>query len=298
MKLLLEQVEAETGIFGINLQNLDTNFRSLPNIIEFNNALFNKLPASFESYLSEKYLVEDPSILSRAYQDVSQKISPKKAKSDFRGKVKLEFLTPIKEDEEGSFSDQVLAKLPDMVRELQDHGYSFGILPFWCGAKKEGEAIADRLMEVTAENSDPKYRFDVLSDESMYLTKSASVKALVAGLRYLQYPDDLVQFKTMWYYWSVLKDEPVNHSLFAIGQIPEHLKGRVNSFQEREMLLLQLPLMEVLEELIVALDLIENGLEKAISLVLRKPFTISRPTIGLILRVSSSGGRRIKPSEQ
>ncbi|MDI1322398.1 MAG: UvrD-helicase domain-containing protein [Algoriphagus sp.] len=263
MKLLLEQVEEETAVFGIDLKNLDTNFRSLPNIIEFNNALFKKLPASFESSLTQSYGVEDPSILSRAYHDVSQKISPKKAKSAFRGKVKLEFLAPIKDDEEGSFNDQVLAKLPELVRELQDHGYSLRDIAFLVRNKKEGEAIADRLMQETAENSDPNYRFDVLSDESMYLNKSASVKALVAGLRYLQYPDDMVQFKTMWYYRSVLRDEPVNHTLFALDQIPDHLTEKVDSFRKRETLLLQLPLMEALEELIGALDLMENGLEKA-----------------------------------
>lgn len=263
MKLLLEQVEEETAVFGIDLKNLDTNFRSLPNVIDFNNALFKKLPASFESSLTQSYGVEDPSILSRAYHDVSQKISPKKAKSAFRGKVKLEFLAPIKDDEEGSFNDQVLAKLPDMVRELQDHGYSLRDIAFLVRNKKEGEAIADRLMQETAKNSASNYRFDVLSDESMYLNKSASVKALVAGLRYLQYPDDLVQFKTMWYYRSVLRDEPVNHTLFALDQIPDHLTEKVDSFQKRETLLLQLPLMEALEELIGALDLMENGLEKA-----------------------------------
>lgn len=263
MKLLLEQVEAETGMFGINLLNLDTNFRSLPNIIEFNNALFKSLPASFEANLSQSYGVEDPSILSRAYHDVNQEISPKKEKSAFRGKVKLEFLAPIKDDEEGSFNDQVLAKLPEMVRELQDHGYCLRDIAFLVRSKKEGEAIADILMKETAVNTDPNYRFDVLSEESMYLNKSASVKALVAGLRYLQYPDDPVQFKTMWYYRSVLRDEPVNHTLFALDQIPDHLKVKVDSFREKETLLLQLPLMEALEELIVALDLMENGLEKA-----------------------------------
>ena len=263
MKLLLEQVEAETGRFGIDLQPLDTNFRSLPNIIEFNNALFKKLPGSFKSYLNVAYQVEDASILSRAYHDVFQKISPKKAESAFKGKVKLEFLAPIKDDEEGSFSDQVAAKLPDMLRELQDHGYSLRDIAFLVRNKKEGEAIADMLMQESALNTDAKYRYDVLSDESMFLTKSASVKALVAGMKYLQHPEDPVHFKTMWYYYSMLSDKPVNHTLFALNQIPVYLKDKVDAFREKETLLLQLPLMEALEELIGALDLMEIGLEKA-----------------------------------
>ncbi|WP_026952073.1 UvrD-helicase domain-containing protein [Algoriphagus mannitolivorans] len=263
MKLLLEQVEAETGIYGIQHENLDTNFRSLPNIIEFNNALFKRLPASFESSLKEGYGVEDASILSRAYHDVTQKISQKKSNSAFRGKVKLEFLAPIKDEEEGSFADQVLQKLPQMVRELQDHGYSLRDIAFLVRTKAEGEAIADVLMQEAATNQDSKYRYDVLSDESMYLHKSASVKALVAGLRYLQYPDDQVQFKTMWYYRSVLKEDPVDHSHFSIDHIPDHLREKVEAFRKIEPLLLQLPLMEALEELIRSLDLMEIGLEKA-----------------------------------
>jgi ATP-dependent exoDNAse (exonuclease V) beta subunit len=264
MKLLLEQVEQELGIFGIQQENLDTNFRSLPNIIDFNNALFNRLPASFERTLQDHYGVADPSILSRAYSDVKQKISPKKANSEFRGKVKIEFLASGKEEEEeGNFSERVLEKLPAMVRELQDHGYSLRDIAFLVRTKAEGEAIADILMREAATNIDPAYRFDVLSDESMYLSKSAAVKALVAGLKYLQYPDDVVQFKTMWYYRAVLQDEPVSHELLALDQIPDYLREKVEAFRMRETLLLQLPLMEALEELIAALDLMENGLEKA-----------------------------------
>ncbi|MDP2042280.1 MAG: UvrD-helicase domain-containing protein [Algoriphagus sp.] len=264
MKLLLEQVEQEMGVFGIQHENLDTNFRSLPTIIDFNNALFKRLPASFEATLQDQYGVADPSILSRAYSDVNQKISPKKASSEFRGKVKIEFLASGKEEEEeGNFSERVLDKLPAMVCELQDHGYSLRDIAFLVRTKAEGEAIADILMREGATNIDSAYRFDVLSDESMYLSKSAAVKALVAGLKYLQYPDDVVQFKTMWYYRAVLQDEPVNHELLALDQIPDYLREKVESFRQRETLLLQLPLMEALEELISALDLMENGLEKA-----------------------------------
>src|SRR5690606_29675384 len=134
---------------------------------------------------------------------------------------------------------------------------------FLVRTKKEGEAIAEVLMAEQANNLDSCYRFDVLSDESMFLTKSASVKALVAGLRYLQFPDDMVQFKTMWYYRSVLRNEPIDHHLFALDKIPMHLVEKVRTFRESEVHLLQLPLMEALEELISILDLLENDVERA-----------------------------------
>ena len=264
MKLLLEQVENEIGSQNVLHKNLDTNFRSLPNIITFNNALFKKLPKSFENVVSQAYHAEDAEIISKAYQDVFQKVSEKKTDSEYKGKVRFEFIdVKESEEEEGNFDEQTLSRLPQMVMDLQDKGYLLKDISFLVRRKAEGEAIADTLMAFGSENPELGYRFDVLSDESMYLHKSASVKALVAGLKYLHDPEDKVQFKTMWYYCSVLKNEPINHELFALDKIPSHLKEKVKAFQEKEKALLQLPLMEALEELVNELDLQESGIEKA-----------------------------------
>jgi ATP-dependent exoDNAse (exonuclease V) beta subunit len=263
MKLLLEQVEAEIGSQKVRNENLDTNFRSLPNIIAFNNALFKKLPKAFEQVVEESYGATDAGIISRAYHDVLQKVSDRKAHLESKGKVLLEFIDCKESEDEGNFDEQALSRLPAMVMELQENGYAPRDIAFLVRRKSEGEAIADTLMGFGAENPHLPYSFDVLSDESMYLQKSASVKALVAGLYYLHEPEDKVQFKTMWYYYSVLKNEEVNHDLFALEKTPAHLALKEKSFKEKEILLLQLPLMEAVEELIGELELQDNGLEKA-----------------------------------
>lgn len=262
MKLLLSQVEDDIGKEIIQLENLDTNFRSLPNIINFNNAVFKALPQALEQVLSSSYGVENPQILTQAYSDSFQKISPKKEKSHFKGKVKLEFID-LKSEEEDRFDEVVLSKLPSLVMDLQDHGYELEDIAFLVRRKSEGEAIADCLMSYAAENPDSNYGFDVLSDESMYLNKAASVKALISGFNYLHNPADKVQYKTMWYYLAVLLNAPVEHELFALDKMPAFLEGQVKAFQEREILMLQLPLMEALDELIQVLGLMELGLEKA-----------------------------------
>ncbi|WP_296705646.1 exodeoxyribonuclease V subunit beta, partial [Algoriphagus sp.] len=263
MKLLLSQVEDEIGKDSIQLENLDTNFRSLPNIINFNNALFKALPKAMEQVLSDSYGVEDPQILSKAYSDSFQEISPKKAKSEFKGKVKLEFIDPKDEEEDSKFDEIVLEKLPDLVMELQDHGYQLEDIAFLVRSKSHGEAIADRMMSHAAKHPDSTYSFDVLSDESMFLNKAASVKALISGFNYLHNPADKVQYKTMWYYLAVLMDAPIDHELFALDKMPTFLEEQVKLFAEKEILMLQLPLMEALEELIKVLGLMELGLEKA-----------------------------------
>jgi ATP-dependent exoDNAse (exonuclease V) beta subunit len=263
MKLLLEQVEAEIGSQRVRNENLDTNFRSLPNIIAFNNALFKQLPKVFEEVVERVYSARDAGIISRAYHDVYQKVSDRKAILESKGKVRFEFIDVRESEEEGKFDEQALSRLPRMVMELQDKGYQLRDIAFLVRKKDQGVAIADTLMAFGADNPELPYSFDVLSDESMYLQKSASVKALVAGLKYLNEPEDKVQFKTMWYYYSVLKNEAVNHDLFALEKSPEYLVKKERSFKEKETILLQLPLMEALEELIGELELQQNGLEKA-----------------------------------
>lgn len=263
MKLLLTEVEEEIGLERISIKNLDTNFRSLPNIIQFNNAVFKALPYAMEEVLENTYEVENPKILSQAYSDAIQKVSPKKEKSEFKGKVKLEFIDPKTDEEESGFDEIVLEKLPTVIMELQDHGYDLKDIAFLVRTKGQGEAIADRMMNYTTENPESAYKFDVLSDESMFLNKAASVKALVSALNYLRNPDDKVQYQSIWYYLSVLKNERIDHELFALDHIPDHLENPIKTFHEREMNLLQLPLMETVEELIEVLGLMDLGLEKA-----------------------------------
>lgn len=262
MRLLLEEVEKQIGKDYVENKHLDTNYRSLPNVIQFNNALFKKLPQSFEFSLKLKE-VEKEHILSKAYQDVFQKVSPSKEKSAFKGKVRLEFLEEDKDQETVKFKDMVLEKLPEMVMALQDRGYALQDIAFLVRTKNEGEHIADCLMDFSASYPELPYGFDVLSDESMFLHKSASVKALVAGLKYLHSPDDMVQFKTMWYYRSVLQNENIDHDLFALDRVPTSLKGKVEEFKQAETHLLKLPLMETVEELIGFLGLQEDSLERA-----------------------------------
>lgn len=263
MKLLLSQVEEEIGTDRIALKNLDTNFRSLPHIIQFNNSVFKVLPKSMEQVLIADYGVENPKILSQAYEDSFQHVSSKKMNSGFKGKVKLEFIDPKNVEDESSFDELVLDKLPEVVKELQDHGYELKDIAFLVRTKNQGEAIADKMMDYAAENKNPNYGFDVLSDESMYLNKAASVKALVSGFHYLHNPADQVQYKTMWYHLAVLKNEPVSHELFALDKIPSYLDEQVKAFQEKEKTMLQLPLMEALEELIQVLGLMELRKESA-----------------------------------
>ncbi|WP_143961741.1 UvrD-helicase domain-containing protein [Litoribacter populi] len=261
LRLLLEEVERQIGSVKIRVENLETNFRSLPNIINFNNTVFSQLAGMLKSTLEEKYGVEAAGILGRAYEDVVQKVSDRKSEVPFKGKVRMEFIQEDKEAEEGGSEAQMLQKLPQVVMELQDRGYALKDIAFLVRRKSEGERIVHNMMQ--AAQDFPEYRFDVLSDEAMYLGQSASVKALVAGMRYIFDPEDMVAYTSMWYFRGVIFENEVSHELFSVEDLPSELEPKAAQLGQRMPEFLQMPLSEMLEELIQILDLAQSGKEKA-----------------------------------
>lgn len=256
MKLLLEKVEEDIGARQIAVENLDTNYRSLPNIVDFNNALFKRLPEQLQLSFSKQIGFDGGGILNKAYEDVAQKVSGKKSASSYKGKVRMEFLEESRE-EEVKFKDKVVEKLPEMVMQLQDKGYDPKDIAFLVRRKSEGAIIADALMAYKSENPELKYSFEVVSDESMFLDKAATVKALIAGLQFLLDPEDKVPFQTMWFYWCSLHKREIGHDIFWDEVHPAWLDKKLREFESKQALLSQLPLFEMVEELIVLLDFYE-----------------------------------------
>lgn len=263
LKLLLEQVEAEIGTGYIHEETLDTNYRSLPNIVNFNNSIFKQLPVSFERILEGNFGSNGNGLLTKAYKEVAQKVSPKKAATAFEGLVRFELLDPRSSEEDEGFQEQVVRKIPEMVIQLQERGYGLRDIAFLVRTKAEGAMVADCLMEHARLSLDTRYRFDVLSDESMFLNRSASVRALDAALRYLHDSSDKVAQKTMWYYHTIMQGRAVDADLFVLEPIPSWMATAFHSFEKCKGTWLQLPLIELVEELVPALGLRVNDLELA-----------------------------------
>ncbi len=264
MKLLLEQVEEETAHFGVKTENLDTNHRSLKNVVEFNNQFFSLMPNEIEKVFAQKSIAST-NMVQKAYEEVRQKVFAKKLASPFSGKIKFEFLQgqDAEEEEDVKFIDQSLDKIPEMVMHLQDHGYALKDIAFLVRTNKEGEMIADRLLEYSVTHPESGYHFDILSDESMFLIKSTAVKVLVAAIKSLHQPQDQVQFKALWYYYAVFFQQKINHELFRKGVFPDDLKPKISEFLACQNDLLQLPLLELIDELIKVLDLMKPERELA-----------------------------------
>ncbi|MBS4070042.1 MAG: UvrD-helicase domain-containing protein [Algoriphagus sp.] len=266
LELLLNEVQRQIREDLIAVKNLDTNFRSLPGIIEFNNALFEQLPALMQSGMQDYFAVDSQNLLNDAFLEVAQKVPQKKKDLEFQGKIHLEFTeksnsrssSEEEEKEEDEADETVLAKLPGLVMQLQDQGYGLSDIAFLVRKNAQGAEIADHLMNYHRENPDSGYRFDVLSEESLFIDKSIAVKCLLAFFTYLNNPSDKVALKTLWHYYALLHEVELSHSLFYQHSLPDELKEKEAQLLSMENRLLQLPLVELMEEGLAFLGLTEK----------------------------------------
>ena len=151
-KLLQESIPNEFP--GHNQTVLDTNFRSLSNIIGFNNIFFKTVASVLDSMAG----YEGAGPMSEIYFDVQQKVS----KSDKDpGNVSLTFCP----------KDMELDKVLESIREALDAGARLSEIAVLVRSNGSGEAVARHLID---------NGIAVLTDDSLKVKGSITVRRLVS----------------------------------------------------------------------------------------------------------------------
>ncbi|MDR2814187.1 MAG: UvrD-helicase domain-containing protein [Prevotellaceae bacterium] len=185
-RILAYGIDEDLKEFGkVNRKTLDKNFRSLPQVVEFNNELFRRLSERLQATLSADFDEALPpetrkklsTILTDAYADCAQ--LPQR-KSGGEGYVQIEF---VEENEERRADDAILEQLPTLVAALQDSGYSAGDIAILTRNNRQGQAVADALIRYRYSSGDTAHCFDVVSQDSLFLHASPAVKMAIALLR-------------------------------------------------------------------------------------------------------------------
>ena len=145
---------------------LDTNYRSLANIVNFNNCFF-KSAASVLDVISG---VGESAPLSGIYSDVRQKVGKK---STAKGNVSLTFCD--KENE--------LQTVLNAVNEAREKGAKLSEIAVLVRSNAIGETIASFLIENGIE---------VITDDSLRVKSSITVRRLVSLMSYVDNPEDTV----------------------------------------------------------------------------------------------------------
>ena len=264
-KLLDEKVMNDFNPEQIHEENLDTNWRSDRNIIAFNNTFFRKAAATLQTKLNEKImplLPEYPQLnplqhrITHAYQHIFQKTRPD-AKD---GYVKFEFIP--KDDDNETWQEKSLNRLPSLLEELQDRGYRPQDICLLVRKNTEEQAIVRKLLHYkTTPEAKADYCYDIMGNEGLMVSSAESVRFVLALLRLFVNPDDNIQHTIVRYQYACIKhgkssNEALNN---CFENKEEQTNGFMSIFTEEERRQLEeiryLSLFDMVERIIALFDL-------------------------------------------
>lgn len=168
---------------------LDTNFRSQPKIITFNNMFF-KLAAkkTTEAAVAElndhhapKDIIQQALDIETAYQDVEQKYPEGK---ELIGMARIRLL----DDED--YDQETMNQIESTIAELLKAGVATKDIAVLVRKNKHIQAIAEYFMQHRILVDGKPADVNLVSDEAFRLDASLAVRMLIGALRYLVHPDD------------------------------------------------------------------------------------------------------------
>lgn len=210
-KLLDKQVKADFSPEEVREETLKDNWRSCRHIVNFNNALFTTIPGVLQTFYNEAlstsslhtdqqaaYFTKIMSAYDKSYQQVPP---PFQAKD---GHVKVEFLSG---DDEKDWKAEALERLPAVLEQLQDNGYALKDIAILVRTNLEGGQVADTLLTYKEEHPSDRYKYDIISDDALFVSGSTVVRFIVSLLRHLKNPEDRTNEQIALYSYQVLIGE-------------------------------------------------------------------------------------------
>lgn len=247
-KLLDEQLSIDFQQEGINHETLGVNWRSAYNVIAFNNSIFSwgakLLQDTYNRILPENnndWTEAFSSRITKAYEGLIQQVPQKNNWNE--GHVRIEFVDTT----EQVWQDYALEQLPKQIEELQEKGYRLKDIAILVRTKREGADVANCLLEYKNQHQDSKYKYDIISDEALFISNSKSIRLIITLLKYLHNPLDvslkaLAVYEYFKYSNSLNAEEALQKYFSANNELPD-------SFVESLEHIRQLPLYEMAEEI-------------------------------------------------
>jgi len=217
------------------VKTLDTNYRSLRNVVEFNNAFFRTAAhIEFEKLSSESDNAMYAEQLRRAYEDVVQSVPTNK---------KQEGLVLVKLLPNDNYQEQTLTYLKETIEDLLDKGIPQRKIAILVRSNATIQLVADYFTSSTQ-------RIKIVSDEAFRLDKAMSVNIIVNALRLLTHPDDKVAlaFLIKSYQKHILHN-PSHDIDINVSDDYTHTALLPKEFSANRQSLLMLPLYDAVEKL-------------------------------------------------
>ncbi len=218
-------LEEDFGGERIESKALLTNWRSLSEIVRFNNSLFKVLPKMIEEELKKSQEADDdlqepelPFSIANIYRDIKQSVPPGRE----GGYVRLVFKTSDGDKKE---EEMILEDLPGVIMGCQDAGYRAADIGILVRAKAEGTTIVDYLTGFRATMSpedSSRYNFNFLSGESLLVGSSPAVCFIVAVMvRLTDMGNDLNRGEMLRYYQMATRQELSDMAAIDLARLEE-----------------------------------------------------------------------------
>ena len=225
---LLNNIESEfiNPKKQLDIETLDTNYRSDRNVIDFNNAFF--VEAAKQEYENLKEAMpEEAQQLLNAYADVVQKVPASKRA---QGYVEIRLLKTQEDEDTADEStgkgkgERMMQLCLETVDKLVARGVPTNKIAILVRNNQTIQDIAEYFMN----HSD----YEMVSDEAFRLDASQAVQTLVTALHYLMHPnDDIARATLLKYALTYLDSEELVNQLTCNRQ--EYLETPLLDLTER-----------------------------------------------------------------
>ncbi len=169
-----------------HVEPLDVNRRSARQIITFNNEFFDEAVRALDRVSAEDELtLGEPFSFAAAYSDVIQQVPEGKPES---GYVSIQMLPSVDYKRREDWEPAILDSLKQEIRSLHDQHVPYSQMTILVRKNSEMAPIIQSFAEDEAWEDKPL----IVSDEAFLLSASPAVNLLIAALRVLDNPDDLV----------------------------------------------------------------------------------------------------------
>ena len=246
-KLLDNQVQDKFNIATDEIQNLEYNWRSCKNIIEFNNWCFKSISGKVCDFIAGQikegnYRPEYLDIFSRTYSDAMQKVPDKNASTG--GFVSVDYLDKTDTDYNTVAAEWIIKQI-DRLAEL---GYQPGDIAILVRSKKDGGEVANCLGRAQSLYPETAGRYRFVSNEAVLLGNNQAVRLLVSAIQFLLAPSKIqFQAQLVWLYYAVSEGtavaaEKIQQTEFGAdasniwSQMPDEFFAMKDSFRQLDII--------------------------------------------------------------
>jgi len=244
-KLLDEQILTDFRPEQIHQENLETNWRSDRNIVDFNNSFFYRAAQLLQSKLNENLEAVLPAYsglepltrkIEHAYSNIHQKVAEK---ADI-GRVQVSFIESD-ENEEG-WKAESLKRLPGILENLQKQGYRPYDICILVRKNEEEQQVIHKLLNYkTTPEAQTETCYDIMGNDGLLIGDAASVRFVLGILQLLIHPDDSIQRTIVNYEYARGKQKMTENqalnACFSLSERNENVFSSLFSELENEKLI-------------------------------------------------------------